>query len=121
MKLNKKFASKLGAELAILDKERPAQQVAEIGYVIGDVRDKTAVIVDDMIDTAGTLKAAAARRCSTPARARVYAAATHPVFSGTAFENLAAARLRADRRDRHDPAAPAARRTTCACSPAPTC
>ena len=58
VKLNKKFASKIGAELAILDKERPAQQVAEIGYVIGDVRGKTAVIVDDMIDTAGTLAAA---------------------------------------------------------------
>ena len=55
VKLNKKFASKIGAELAILDKERPAQQVAEIGYVIGDVKGKTAVIVDDMIDTAGTL------------------------------------------------------------------
>src|SRR3954464_11757024 len=57
VKLNKKFASKIGAELAILDKERPAQQVAEIGYVIGDVRGRTAILVDDMIDTAGTLKA----------------------------------------------------------------
>ena len=52
VKLNKKFASKLGADLAILDKERPAQQVAEIGYVIGDVKGKTALIVDDIIDTA---------------------------------------------------------------------
>ena len=59
VKLNKNFASKVGAELAILDKERPAQQVAEIGYVIGDVKGKTAVLVDDMIDTAGTLCAAA--------------------------------------------------------------
>src|SRR6201984_3458166 len=59
VKLNKNFASKIGAELAILDKERPAQQVAEIGYVIGDVKGRTAVIVDAMIDTAGTLKAAA--------------------------------------------------------------
>ena len=59
MKLAKKFAEKIGAELAILNKERPAQQVAEIGYVIGDVKGKTAVIVDDMIDTAGTLRAAA--------------------------------------------------------------
>ena len=59
VKLNKKFASKIGAELAILDKERPAQQVAEIGYVIGDVKGRTAIIVDDMIDTAGTLRAAA--------------------------------------------------------------
>jgi len=87
VKLNKKFASKIGAELAILDKERPAQQVAEIGYVIGDVRGKTAVIVDDMIDTAGTL-AAAARTVLDEGAARVYAAATHGVFSGDAFENL---------------------------------
>ena len=89
VKLNKKFASKVGAELAILDKERPAQQVAEIGYVIGDVRGKTAVIVDDMIDTAGTLKAAAQTVLDEGA-SRVYAAATHPVLSGNAYENLAA-------------------------------
>jgi ribose-phosphate pyrophosphokinase len=88
VKLNKKFASKIGAELAILDKERPAQQVAEIGYVIGDVRGKTAIIVDDIIDTAGTLKAAAQTVLDEGA-ARVYAAATHPVLSGNAFENLA--------------------------------
>src|SRR5256886_337165 len=88
VKLNKKFASKVGAELAILDKERPAQQVAEIGYVIGDVKGKTAVIVDDMIDTAGTLRAAAQTVLDEGA-SRVYAAATHPVFSGNAYENLA--------------------------------
>jgi len=87
VKLNKKFASKVGAELAILDKERPAQQVAEIGYVIGDVRGKTALIVDDLIDTAGTLKAAAMTVREAGA-AKVYAAATHAVFSGNAFENL---------------------------------
>jgi ribose-phosphate pyrophosphokinase len=90
VKLNKKFASKVGAELAILDKERPAQQVAEIGYVIGDVRGKTALIVDDLIDTAGTLKAAALTVKEAGA-AKVYAAATHAVFSGNAFENLRAA------------------------------
>jgi ribose-phosphate pyrophosphokinase len=89
VKLNKKFASKLGAELAILDKERPAQQVAEIGYVIGDVKGKTAVLVDDMIDTAGTLRAAAQTVLDEGA-SRVYAAATHPVLSGNAYENLAA-------------------------------
>jgi ribose-phosphate pyrophosphokinase len=89
VKLNKKFASKLGAELAILDKERPAQQVAEIGYVIGDVRDRTAVLVDDMIDTAGTLRAAAQTVLDEGA-ARVYAAATHAILSGNAYENLAA-------------------------------
>jgi ribose-phosphate pyrophosphokinase len=89
-KLNQKFAEKIGADLAILTKERPAQQVAEIGYVIGDVKGKTAVIVDDIIDTAGTLKAAAETVLDEGAT-RVYAAATHAVFSGNAFENLASA------------------------------
>src|SRR5947208_2571644 len=90
VKLNKQFASKIGADLAILNKERPAQQVAEIGYVIGEVAGKTAVIVDDIIDTAGTLKAAAQAVHDAGAR-QVYAAATHGVFSGNAWENLAAA------------------------------
>jgi ribose-phosphate pyrophosphokinase len=87
-KLTKKFAAKVGADLAILTKERPAQQVAEIGYVIGDVRGKTALLVDDMIDTAGTLRAAAQTVLDEGAT-RVFAAATHPVFSGNAYENLA--------------------------------
>jgi ribose-phosphate pyrophosphokinase len=87
-KLNQKFAEKIGAELAILTKERPAHQVAEIGYVIGDVKDRTAVLLDDMIDTAGTLTAAAQTVLDSGAR-KIYAAATHPVLSGRAFENLA--------------------------------
>jgi ribose-phosphate pyrophosphokinase len=90
VKLNQRFANKIGADLAILHKERPAQQVAEIGYVIGDVAGKTAVLVDDIIDTAGTLKAAAQAVHDAGAR-RVYAAATHGVFSGNAWENLTAA------------------------------
>jgi ribose-phosphate pyrophosphokinase len=92
VKLNKRFASKLGADLAILNKDRPSQQVAEISYVIGDVAGKTAVLVDDIIDTAGTLKAAA-RAVHDAGAKRVYAAATHGVFSGNAWENLAAAGL----------------------------
>ena len=90
VKLNKKFANRMGADLAILDKERPQQQVAEIGHVIGDVKGKTAIIVDDMIDTAGTLRAAG-EVVKAAGASRVYAAATHGVFSGKAFENLAAA------------------------------
>lgn len=90
VKLNKQFAAKLGADLAILNKERPAQQVAEIGYVIGDVAGKTALLVDDMIGTAGTL-AAAARAVREAGAKRIYAAATHGNFSGRAWENLAAA------------------------------
>ena len=59
VKLVRKFAQKVGAPYALMEKERPAQQVAEIGYVIGDVKGKTAVIVDDIIGTGGTLSAAA--------------------------------------------------------------
>ena len=88
VKLNHKFAEMIGADLAIMTKERPAQQVAEVGYVIGDVRGKTAVILDDIIDTAGTLTAAGQTVIDEGA-AQVYAACTHPVFSGAAFERLA--------------------------------
>jgi ribose-phosphate pyrophosphokinase len=88
VKLVRKFAQKVGAPYALMEKERPAQQVAEIGYVIGDVKGKTAVIVDDMIDTAGTLKAAGQTVIEEGA-ARVFATATHPVLSGNAYENLA--------------------------------
>ena len=93
VKLNKKFANLLGADLAILDKERPQQQMAEITTVIGDVRGKTAIIVDDIIDTAGTLRAAGDAVLRAGA-SQVYAAATHAVFSGPAYDNLAAAQFR---------------------------
>jgi len=92
VKLAKRFASEIGADLAILNKERPAQQLAEINYVIGEVAGKTAVIVDDIIDTAGTLRVAAEAVHEAGAR-RLYAAATHGLFSGDAWQNLAAARL----------------------------
>ena len=88
VKLNHKFAEMVGADLALMTKERPAQQVAEVGYVIGDVRGKTAVILDDIIDTAGTL-IAAGQTVLDEGAARVFAACTHPVFSGPAYERLA--------------------------------
>ncbi|MEX2194071.1 MAG: ribose-phosphate pyrophosphokinase [Thermoleophilaceae bacterium] len=87
VKLASKFAQKVGSNYAVLEKERPAQQVAEIGYVIGDVRDKVAVIVDDMIDTGGTLAAAAQTVLDEGAR-EVHAVATHGLFSGHAMETL---------------------------------
>jgi ribose-phosphate pyrophosphokinase len=87
-KLNAKFAEKIGAGIAFLTKERPAQQVAEISNVIGDVDGRTALLVDDIIDTAGTL-AAAAQAVRDAGAKKIYAAATHPVLSGKAFENLA--------------------------------
>ncbi len=88
VKLTRRFAQKIGAPYALLEKERPAQQVAEIGYVIGDVKGKVAVIVDDIIDTGGTL-AAAAQTVLDEGASQVYAVATHGIFSGAAFETLA--------------------------------
>src|SRR5687768_10715338 len=88
VKVARNFARKLGTHWAVMEKERPAQQVAEIGYVVGDVKDKTAVLTDDMIDTAGTL-VAAARTVLDEGAARVISCATHGVFSGPAYERLA--------------------------------
>ncbi len=88
VKMARNFARKVGCHWAVMEKERPAQQVAEIGYVVGEVHGKTAVLVDDMIDTAGTL-GAAARTVLEEGAARVIAAATHGVFSGPAYERLA--------------------------------
>jgi ribose-phosphate pyrophosphokinase len=87
VKLVRKFAQKVGAPYALMEKERPAQQVAEIGYVIGDVKGKTAVIVDDIIGTGSTLSAAAQTVLDEGAE-RVFAVATHGLFSGDAFKNL---------------------------------
>ncbi len=87
VKVARNFARKLGVHWAVMEKERPAQQVAAIGYVVGDVKGKTAVLVDDMIDTAGTLCAAATTVMEEGA-ARVIACATHGVFSGPAYERL---------------------------------
>jgi ribose-phosphate pyrophosphokinase len=92
VKLVRRFAQKVGVPYALMEKERPAQQVAEIGYVIGDVKGKVAVIVDDIIDTGGTLGAAAQTVLDEGAE-KVYAVATHGVFSGDAYETLAASPL----------------------------
>jgi ribose-phosphate pyrophosphokinase len=82
------FAKKLDdAPLAIIDKRRQAHNVAEVMNVIGDVSGKTAVLVDDMIDTAGTITEAAQILRKNGAR-QVYACATHAVFSPPAIERL---------------------------------
>lgn len=75
------------AELAIIDKRRPKANQSQVMHIIGDVEGKVCVIVDDMIDTAGTLcKAATALK--EHGAAKVVAYATHPVFSGDAYDNI---------------------------------
>jgi ribose-phosphate pyrophosphokinase len=82
------FAKKLNdAPLAIIDKRRQVHNVAEVMNVIGDVAGKTAILVDDMIDTAGTISEGARMLRQEGAR-QVYACATHAVFSGQAVERL---------------------------------
>jgi ribose-phosphate pyrophosphokinase len=91
-KLAEKFAGELGVRPAFLTKDRPEHNIAEAGYVIGDVSGKAAILVDDMIDTAGTL-VEAARVVLESGATRVFAAATHGVFSGPAFERLEASAI----------------------------
>ena len=86
------FAKKLDAPLAIVDKRRVDVDVAEVMHLIGDVRGRTALIVDDIIDTAGTLVKTVDAILDQGATA-VYAAATHAVFSGPAVERLAKSRI----------------------------
>jgi ribose-phosphate pyrophosphokinase len=81
------FAKRLGCTLAVIDKRRTSPNVAEVMHLIGDVRDKTAVILDDMVDTAGTLTQAAKALKDNGATA-VYACATHGVLSGPAIERI---------------------------------
>jgi ribose-phosphate pyrophosphokinase len=86
-KLANHFAEKLGARLAVLAKQRPDHNEAEITFLIGDVDGKAALLIDDMIDTAGTLCAGAAVVKKAGAT-KVLAAATHGIFSGPAFQRL---------------------------------
>lgn len=81
------YAKRLGSELAIIDKRRPAANVSEVMNIIGEVEDRDCVIVDDMVDTAGTLTNAAAALVERGA-SRVFAACTHPVLSGPAVERI---------------------------------
>ncbi|RPF42208.1 ribose-phosphate pyrophosphokinase [Hydrogenoanaerobacterium saccharovorans] len=84
----RKFAEKLEAPLAIIDKRRPKANVCEVMNIIGDVKDKIAIIVDDLIDTAGTLCNGAEAIMQIGGAKRVYACATHGVLSGPAIERI---------------------------------
>jgi ribose-phosphate pyrophosphokinase len=86
------LAKQLGCDLAIIDKRRPAAGVAEVMHVIGETEGRNCVIMDDMIDTAGTLVKAAEVLKERGARS-VYAYCTHPVFSGPAVERIKASQI----------------------------
>lgn len=85
---SRNFASKIGTGLAIIDKRRPKANVCEVMNIIGDARGKKVVLVDDMIDTAGTLCNAANAIVEKGGATEVYACATHAVLSGPAIERI---------------------------------
>jgi ribose-phosphate pyrophosphokinase len=86
------FAQRMGAPLAIVDKRRTDINVAEVMHVVGDVNGKTCLIIDDIIDTAGTLVKTVDALIASGAAA-VHACASHAVLSGPAVERIAASRL----------------------------
>ncbi|TDT63452.1 ribose-phosphate diphosphokinase [Fonticella tunisiensis] len=83
----RKFADRLHAPIAIIDKRRPKANVSEVMNVIGDIKDKTVIMIDDMIDTAGTITNGAKALMELGAK-EVYACCTHPVLSGPAVERI---------------------------------
>ncbi|MBQ8338707.1 MAG: ribose-phosphate diphosphokinase, partial [Oscillospiraceae bacterium] len=82
------FAARFEAPLAIVDKRRQRANVSEVMNIIGDVKDKRVILVDDMIDTAGTLCNAAKAIVEIGGAKEVYACATHGVLSGPAIERI---------------------------------
>jgi ribose-phosphate pyrophosphokinase len=84
------FAAKVHMGLAIVDKRRPKANVSEVMNIIGDVKGKTCILYDDMVDTAGSLCNAAKALVEVGGAKAVYACATHGVLSGPAYERLEA-------------------------------
>ena len=84
----RKFAERIDASIAIIDKRRPTANVSEVMNIIGDVKDKTCIIIDDMVDTAGTLCNAANALVTKGGAKEVYAGATHGILSGPALDRI---------------------------------
>ena len=97
------LAKQAGCDLAIIDKRRPKANVSEVMHVIGEIEGRNCVIMDDMIDTAGTLVKAAEVLKERGAK-KVFAYCTHAVFSGPAIERIAGVAARRGRDHRHHPA-----------------
>ena len=81
------LATKLEAPLAIIDKRRPKPNVSEVMNIIGDINNRNCIIIDDMVDTAGSIANASKVLMDMGAK-DVYVACTHPVLSGPAFERI---------------------------------
>ena len=90
----KKFADELGAQLAILHKTRPAHNKAVTTHVVGNVKGRTCIIYDDMVDTGGSVVAAQEALLKSGAKKDVYLCAAHPIFSGPATERLSKANFK---------------------------
>ena len=88
------FASKVHMNLAIVDKRRPKANVSEVMNIIGDVKGKTCILYDDMVDTAGSLCNAAKALVEVGGAKEVYACATHGVLSGPAYERIEASPIK---------------------------
>ena len=93
IKMARAYAKRLEADLIVIDKRRPRQNEAEVMNMIGEVEGRDMIIIDDLVDTAGTLVNAVAALKSAGAH-DVYAAATHPVLSGAAVERINASQLK---------------------------
>lgn len=87
IKIARSYAKRLNASLVVIDKRRPKQNLAEVVHIIGSVKDKDVLIVDDLIDTAGTFVGAIDALKKEGAR-EIYGAVTHPLFSGPAIERI---------------------------------
>ena len=87
-KFAKKLGDKLGADLAIMHKTRPDHNVADIVHLVGDVKNKTVLLVDDMVDTAGSITSGIKKLREFGCNPDIYLATTHAVFSGPATDRL---------------------------------
>jgi ribose-phosphate pyrophosphokinase len=87
IKMARAYAKRLNADLALIDKRRPKQNVAEVMHIIGDIEGKNILLIDDMIDTAGTLTSAA-NALKNAGALDIRAACTHALLSGPAFERI---------------------------------
>ena len=90
--LARAYARRLHVPLAVLDKRRPKPNKAEVLHIIGDVKDKNVLLIDDIIDTAGTMKEAIEFLKKSGAK-KIFAGCTHPVLSGNAVQRLQESRL----------------------------